>query len=50
MAGYASGIALSAAFDVPTGPLIVWALALVGVAHYALAMRQGVGLAEVARP
>lgn len=50
MAGYASGIALSAAFDVPTGPLIVWALALVGVAHYALAMRQGAGLAEVARP
>jgi zinc/manganese transport system permease protein len=36
IAGYVSGIALSATFDIPTGPLIVWTLALLGVAHYAL--------------
>ena len=35
-AGYVAGIALSAAFDIPTGPLIVWTLAVVGVVHYAL--------------
>ena len=35
VAGYASGIALSAAFDIPTGPLIVWMLAAIGVAYYA---------------
>ena len=41
VAGYASGIALSATLDIPTGPLIVWTLALVGTAYYALAMRAG---------
>ncbi len=35
--GYVAGIGLSAAFDIPTGPLIVWTLAIVGTAHYALA-------------
>jgi len=37
MAGYVSGIALSAALDVPTGPLIVWALVAAGVIAYAAA-------------
>ncbi|MEO9137313.1 MAG: hypothetical protein ABI316_12040 [Casimicrobiaceae bacterium] len=37
--GYVSGIGLSAAFDVPTGPLIVWTLLLVGIAYYALSAR-----------
>jgi zinc/manganese transport system permease protein len=36
IAGYCLGIAGSAALDVPTGPLTVWMLVLVGVAHYAL--------------
>jgi zinc/manganese transport system permease protein len=40
LAGYASGIALSAAFDVPTGPLIVWTLATIGVAYYAAGARR----------
>jgi zinc/manganese transport system permease protein len=39
IAGYVSGIALSAAFDIPTGPLIVWTLAVLGVAHFALSAR-----------
>ena len=39
VAGYASGIALSAAFDIPTGPLIVWMLATIGVAYAAAARR-----------
>ena len=34
--GYLSGIAISATFDIPTGPLIVWTLALFGVVAYAL--------------
>jgi zinc/manganese transport system permease protein len=40
VAGYASGIALSAAFDVPTGPLIVWMLVAIGVAYYAAGARR----------
>jgi zinc/manganese transport system permease protein len=39
-AGYASGIALSAALDLPTGPLIVWTLALAGIVHGALSVRR----------
>ena len=39
-AGYASGIGLSAAFDIPTGPLIVWTLATIGVAHYVFSVRR----------
>jgi zinc/manganese transport system permease protein len=38
--GYVSGIGLSAAFDVPTGPLIVWTLLLFGIAHYVLSARR----------
>ncbi|HEX6793006.1 MAG TPA: metal ABC transporter permease [Casimicrobiaceae bacterium] len=39
IAGYVSGIALSAMFDIPTGPLIVWTLVVLGVAHFALSAR-----------
>ena len=39
IAGYTSGIALSAAFDIPTGPLIVWTLVLLGIAHFAMSSR-----------
>lgn len=39
IAGYVSGIALSAAFDIPTGPLIVWTLVVLGGAHFALSAR-----------
>ncbi len=39
LAGYISGIALSAAFDIPTGALIVWMLVVFGVAHFALSGR-----------
>lgn len=35
VAGYVAGIGLSAALDIPTGPLIVWSLATIGVACYA---------------
>jgi zinc/manganese transport system permease protein len=45
VAGYVSGIALSAALDIPTGPLIVWMLAAIGVAHYALAPRRAMSAA-----
>jgi zinc/manganese transport system permease protein len=34
--GYVAGIALSAALDVPTGPLVVWTLVVLGIAHFAL--------------
>ena len=37
--GFIVGIALSAAFDVPTGPLIVWTLAVLGIVHFALFSR-----------
>jgi zinc/manganese transport system permease protein len=47
IAGYVCGIGLSAAFDVPTGPLIVWTLALVGIAHYVLATRRAIAPAAV---
>ena len=39
VAGYVSGIALSAMFDIPTGPLIVWTLVGFGVAHFAIRLR-----------
>jgi len=42
IAGYVSGTALSAAFDIPTGPLIVWTLVAFGVAHFAMASRPAV--------
>jgi len=47
VAGYASGIALSAAFDIPTGPLIVWTLVAFGVAHFMLAARGSLPAAAV---
>ena len=37
--GYASGLALSAALDLPSGALIVWCLALLAVAVHAMAPR-----------
>jgi zinc/manganese transport system permease protein len=46
IAGYVSGIAHSAAFDIPTGPLIVWTLVVLGVGHFALSARS----ARVASP
>lgn len=39
VAGYVSGIALSAMFDIPTGPLIVWTLVAFGVAYFAIRLR-----------
>jgi len=38
VAGYVAGIGLSASFDIPTGPLIVWTLAAFGIAHYLLSV------------
>jgi zinc/manganese transport system permease protein len=37
--GYALGLALSVAFDWPTGPIIVWALAAIGVVVWASSSR-----------
>ena len=33
-AGYAAGLALSTASDLPSGPVIVWVLCAVGLAWY----------------
>ncbi len=38
--GYVLGLAGSALFDLPTGPLIVWSLALVGVATLLILRRK----------
>jgi zinc/manganese transport system permease protein len=37
VAGYAIGLALSSAFDLPAGALIVWCLALLAMAVHAVA-------------
>ena len=47
LVGYGGGIALSAVFDVPTGPMIVWTLAATGVAHCALFERRMITAASV---
>lgn len=47
--GYIAGIALSAVFDIPTGPLIVWTLAVTGTLHYALAAAEPMAEAPLAR-
>jgi len=44
--GYASGLALSALFDLPSGAVVVWAMAAVGAA--ALAVRSGPAVAAIA--
>ena len=38
--GYALGLAVSAWLDWPSGPVIVWAIALIGIAAYALGPRK----------
>jgi zinc/manganese transport system permease protein len=38
--GYVAGIGLSAALDIPTGPLIVWTLVVAGTVHYAVTPTQ----------
>ncbi|HTS20559.1 MAG TPA: metal ABC transporter permease [Casimicrobiaceae bacterium] len=38
-AGYAAGLVISTALDLPTGPAIVWALVALAIAWYALAPR-----------
>ena len=35
VAGYAAGLVLSTAFDLPTGPVIVWTLVVLGLAWHA---------------
>jgi zinc/manganese transport system permease protein len=40
LAGYALGLAASSAFDWPSGPVIVWAVALLGMGLYALGARR----------
>src|SRR5438874_9593449 len=39
IAGYAAGLVLSTALDLPTGPAIVWALVVLALCWYALASR-----------
>lgn len=40
-AGYAVGLALSTLFDLPSGPVVVWALACIGILmHLSIAKRQ----------
>ena len=38
-AGYALGLVLSTALDLPTGPAIVWALAALALCWYSLSRR-----------
>jgi zinc/manganese transport system permease protein len=38
-AGYATGLVLSTAFDLPSGPMIVWTLCLLGLAAYPMGSR-----------
>jgi hypothetical protein len=40
MAGYACGLGLSVALDLPTGPIIVWSLAALGLAWFAATARK----------
>jgi zinc/manganese transport system permease protein len=40
VAGYLLGLLGSALFDLPTGPLIVWALAAVGIVALLMLRRQ----------
>lgn len=40
-AGYALGLGLSTLFDLPSGPVVVWTLALVGVSVYGAVARRG---------
>jgi zinc/manganese transport system permease protein len=39
VAGYAAGLVLSTAFDLPSGAVIVWALAVAGLAWYPVTVR-----------
>ena len=39
LAGYASGLLLSTAFDLPTGPVIVWMLVVLGLIWYTCGAR-----------
>jgi zinc/manganese transport system permease protein len=41
LAGYVAGVAASVTFDWPTGPVIVWALAVLGIAVWACTARSG---------
>jgi len=47
--GYAVGLVVSTAFDLPTGPVIVWALCIVGLAAY-LAHGRWSSVRKVATP
>lgn len=44
--GYALGLIVSTAMDLPSGPVIVWSLVAVGLAYYALAARRRVSSPE----
>jgi len=46
VASYACGLVLSALFDLPSSPVIVWAMALIGVAVH-LGGREGRAAAPV---
>ena len=39
-AGYATGLVLSTALDLPSGPVIVWMLVALGLAWHALSSTQ----------
>ena len=40
IAGYAAGLVLSTAFDLPSGAVIVWALAVAGLGWYPFTVRE----------
>ncbi|MGN6702666.1 MAG: metal ABC transporter permease, partial [Burkholderiaceae bacterium] len=48
-AGYAIGLALSTLYDLPSGALIVWCLALLAVVAHACAPAPAMARAEAAR-
>jgi zinc/manganese transport system permease protein len=41
--GYAVGLTLSSVFDLPSGALIVWCLAVIGAGAYAVGPGDGTG-------
>ena len=41
VAGYAAGLLLSSVFDLPSGALIVWCLAVIGIGVYAVGPQSG---------
>jgi zinc/manganese transport system permease protein len=49
LAGYVAGLAMSVTFDLPTGPVIVWSLAVLGIGVWAWTASRAPAAASLAR-